>query len=117
MTATSVSAPDGTISSMLNGAANQIGKLQVVDFANERAADQAGRQPLFHHPDANTVRRIRPSRQGMLEGSNVEPVIEISHMIEVMRAYEATATLTQFPGRSDAPGDRQAWPACRIKEI
>ena len=30
----------------------------------------------------------------MLEGSNVEPVIEISHMIEVMRAYETTATLT-----------------------
>jgi flagellar basal body rod protein FlgG len=31
----------------------------------------------------------------MLETSNVAPVIEISHMIEVMRAYQATATLTQ----------------------
>ena len=27
--------------------------------------------------------------------SNVQPVIEISHMIEVMRAYEATATLSK----------------------
>ena len=34
-------------------------------------------------------------RQGALESSNVQPVIEISHMIEVMRAYEATATLTK----------------------
>ena len=33
-------------------------------------------------------------RQGMLEGSNVQPVIEISHMIEVMRAYQTTATLS-----------------------
>ena len=32
---------------------------------------------------------------GMIETSNVEPVVEISHMIEVMRAYQATATLTQ----------------------
>jgi len=31
----------------------------------------------------------------MLEASNVEPVIEISHMIDVMRAYQATASLTQ----------------------
>ena len=34
-------------------------------------------------------------RQGALESSNVQPVIEISHMIEVMRAYEATATLSK----------------------
>jgi len=34
-------------------------------------------------------------RQGALEASNVQPVIEISHMIEVMRAYEATANLSK----------------------
>ncbi len=32
-------------------------------------------------------------RQGMLESSNVEPVVEISHMIEVMRAYQRPRTL------------------------
>ena len=32
--------------------------------------------------------------QRMLEGSNVKPVIEISHMVEVMRAYQMTATLS-----------------------
>jgi flagellar basal-body rod protein FlgF len=34
-------------------------------------------------------------RQGALEASNVQPIIEISHMIEVMRAYEATASLSK----------------------
>ena len=33
--------------------------------------------------------------QGALESSNVQPVLEISHMIEVMRAYQATASLSQ----------------------
>ena len=40
-------------------------------------------------PDAVTM------RQGALEASNVQPVVEISKMIEVMRAYEATATLSK----------------------
>src|ERR1017187_7645878 len=34
--------PDGTISSILNGASNQIGKLQIVDFANERTMIKQG---------------------------------------------------------------------------
>jgi len=37
--------------------------------------------------------------QGMLESSNVQPVLEISRMIEVMRAYEATSSLEK--GSSD----------------
>jgi flagellar basal-body rod protein FlgF len=32
--------------------------------------------------------------QHMLESSNVSPVIEITHMVEVMRAYQMTATMT-----------------------
>ena len=102
-------APDGTISSVVNGVGNQIGKLKVVDFADDCAAAPS-KAPIFIPP---ARRRPRPpmsrSRQGALEASNVQPVIEISHMIEVMRAYEATANLSQVPGRPDAPGDRQAW--------
>jgi len=33
--------------------------------------------------------------QGALEQSNVRPVVEISNMLEVMRAYQATASLTE----------------------
>jgi flagellar basal-body rod protein FlgF len=36
--------------------------------------------------------RVSP---GFIERSNVEPVIEISRMIELMRAYQASADLTK----------------------
>ena len=87
-------APDGTISSVVNGVGNQLGKLKVVDFAD--TPPWSKKAPIFIPP---ARRRPRPTnsrvRQGALEASNVQPVIEISHMIEVMRAYEATATLAK----------------------
>ncbi|MBI1328810.1 MAG: flagellar basal-body rod protein FlgF [Alphaproteobacteria bacterium] len=82
-------AEDGTIS----GKQGQLGKLRLVNFDNERALQKEGAS-LY-----TTTQSPTPAdgkiRQGMLETSNVEPVIEISHMIEVMRAYQATANLTQ----------------------
>lgn len=84
---------DGTISSILNGAANQIAKLQVVTFPNERAMTKIGSN-LYSTTQAATPTTESTVAQRMLEGSNVKPVIEISHMVEVMRAYEMTATMT-----------------------
>ena len=83
-------AADGTVS----GAKGQIGKLRVVDFANERALQKEGAS-LYATDESPTAAANTKIVQGMLESSNVEPVIEISHMIEVMRAYQATASLTQ----------------------
>ena len=85
--------PDGTISSILNGASNQIGKLQVVDFADERALVKQGSNLYSTTQTANPTANATIA-QGMLESSNVSPVIEISHMVEVMRAYQMTATMT-----------------------
>jgi flagellar basal-body rod protein FlgF len=85
--------PDGTISSILNGASNQIGKLQLVDFANERALTKEGGN-LYATSQSPTAATGATIAQRMLEGSNVKPVIEISHMVEVMRAYQMTATLS-----------------------
>jgi flagellar basal-body rod protein FlgF len=83
---------DGTISSVLNGNANQLGKLQVVDFANDAALTKQGANLYSTTQVANpTTSQVQ---QGMLEGSNVQPVIEITHMIDVTRAYQMTATLT-----------------------
>ncbi|MES2256091.1 MAG: flagellar basal-body rod protein FlgF [Pseudomonadota bacterium] len=84
---------DGTISSILNGAANQIAKLQVVTFPNERAMAKQGAN-LYSTTQAATPSTESTVAQRMLEGSNVKPVIEIAHMVEVMRAYEMTATMT-----------------------
>ena len=85
---------DGTISSIVNGISNQIGKLQVSDFADDSALTKQG-DNLYSTSQSSTVATDSVIRQGALESSNVQPVLEISHMIEVMRAYQATASLSQ----------------------
>lgn len=87
-------APDGTVSSVVNGVGNQLAKLKVVDFANPNALTKEGAS-LYSTSQTPTAPATVNLRQGALEASNVQPVIEISHMIEVMRAYEATATLSK----------------------
>ncbi|MBA2590033.1 MAG: flagellar basal-body rod protein FlgF [Alphaproteobacteria bacterium] len=86
--------PDGTISSVVNGVGNLLGKLKVVDFADSSALKKEGAN-LYSTGQTPTAPAAVSVRQGALEASNVQPVIEISHMIEVMRAYEATATLAK----------------------
>jgi flagellar basal-body rod protein FlgF len=87
-------AKDGTISSTVNGISNQIGKLQVSDFADDTTLTKQG-DNLYSTTQAPTTPTGTTISQGALEASNVQPVLEISHMIEVMRAYQATATLSQ----------------------
>jgi flagellar basal-body rod protein FlgF len=87
-------APDGTISSVVNGVGNQLAKLKVVDFADTRAMTKEGAN-LYATTQTAKAPDTVTMRQGALEASNVQPVVEISKMIEVMRAYEATATLSK----------------------
>jgi flagellar basal-body rod protein FlgF len=87
-------APDGTVSSVVNGVGNQLGKLKVVDFANDGLLVKQGSN-LYSTDQTPAVPANVNIRQGALEASNVQPVIEISKMIEVMRAYEATANLSK----------------------
>jgi flagellar basal-body rod protein FlgF len=83
-------AEDGTIS----GVKGQIGKVKLVSFANESALRKEGAS--LYSTDQQTQDVEKPSiHQGMLESSNVQPVIEISSMIQVMRAYQATASMTE----------------------
>ena len=84
-------AADGTVS----GKQGQIGKLRRGGFCQRSRAEEGRRQPLFDRSDPIPAADKSKIVQGMLEASNVEPVIEISHMIDVMRAYQATATLAQ----------------------
>ncbi|HEY2069364.1 MAG TPA: flagellar basal-body rod protein FlgF [Rhizomicrobium sp.] len=83
-------AEDGTVS----GLKGQIGKVKLVNFDDESAMTKQGSSLYATSQDPKDVEA--PSiHQGMLESSNVQPVLEISHMIEVMRAYQATSNLTQ----------------------
>jgi len=82
--------PDGTLSQ----GTERIGKLGVVDFPNlstlEKVGDNLMQNTSNQTPTAATDVRLR---QGMLEGSNVNPILEITRMIEVSRAYEQMAKM------------------------
>jgi flagellar basal-body rod protein FlgF len=83
-------ATDGTISAA-NG---KVAKLKVVDFADATALQRQGGGLLWsdQQPIPATKARIM---QGMLEGSNVQPILQMTRMIDVLRAYQANATLMQ----------------------
>lgn len=87
---------DGVISQVdpTTGQARVVGRLGVVRFDNLAVLDKQGDNLL-----ANTS-NARPQaaggsqvRQGMLEGSNVNSIVQITRMIEINRAYESASKL------------------------
>ena len=81
-------ADDGTLS----GRSGQIGQLDIVTFDDPRSltAVAAGLLRTDMPPiPAENAKLV----QGMLESSNVEPILEITTMIEVQRSYQSTQRL------------------------
>lgn len=83
-------ARDGTISSSLG----LRGKLSVVTFENPQNMQNAGGTLL------STLQEEQPIDephvvQGALEGSNVQPIIEMTNMIEVSRSYASAQKLIE----------------------
>ena len=83
-------AEDGTISTS-DGVK---GRLRLVEFENEQALRKEGNS-LYSSPEQ--PKPAEPPRfvQGMVESSNVQPVVEMTRMIEVQRAYTRTASILQ----------------------
>ena len=79
---------------VMSQGAEQIGKIGVYSFANlgalEKTGDNLYRNASNLQPQPAAEARVR---QGMLEGSNVKSILEITRMVEVSRAYEQTAKL------------------------
>ena len=79
---------DGTVSQK----GERIGKIEVVAFDDLSSLSKDGDNLLRNtsnvQPVAATAARVQ---QGMLEGSNVNSVMQITRMIEVSRAYESMA--------------------------
>jgi flagellar basal-body rod protein FlgF len=83
-----VIAADGTVST----SAGDKGRLAVVTFADERRlVAEEGR--LFASDEPALAAENPRLAQGAIELSNVNSILEISEMIAVTRAYEATAAL------------------------
>lgn len=81
-------ASDGTVSQ----GTNKIGKIAVVTFDDLSSLAKSG-DNLFSNtsnlqPQPATAARVR---QGMLEGSNVNSILQVTRLIEISRAYESMA--------------------------
>lgn len=73
----------------------EVDAIQVVQFSDPGRLTKAG-QTLFEANGEEPVPSATPRlRQGMLEGSNVNPVGEMVVMIEVLRLYEAAQKAIQ----------------------
>ncbi len=81
---------DGTITNR-NGV---LGRLQVVRFANPSAMQPAagGMLSATETPQPMADPEVI---QGSLEGSNVEPVLELTRLIDVHRAYDRTRKMVE----------------------
>ena len=81
---------DGSVSQ----GATRVGKLGVVTFQTlstlEKTGDNLYRNTSNQQPQAAEDPKVR---QGMLEGANVNPILEITKMIEISRAYEQMAKI------------------------
>lgn len=71
-----------------------VGKVGMFAFTNPGALEKSGDNQFRNASNlqANPATDVK-LRQGHLEGSNVRPVIEITRMVEVSRAYESTARM------------------------
>ena len=80
---------DGTVSS----SGGLRGRLRLVDGNGPRAFEKAG-DNLFALTQGSQAQpmEIRDLRQGFVEKSNVTPVLALSRMIEVTRAYQSLAS-------------------------
>jgi len=76
-------ARDGTVSTQ-NG---DLGRIAVVNFANEHQL-RPGAGGLYSTEAAPQPLENPGLVQGMLEGSNIQPVVEMARMIEVHRTYD-----------------------------
>lgn len=87
---------DGSISTE-NG---RVAKIKVVKFANDQELRNAGDSLFETSQDPETV--VRPSVvQGMMEESNVQPVVEMTRMTSILREYQGVQKML------DAEHERQ----------
>jgi flagellar basal-body rod protein FlgF len=94
----------GAVSIAANGDISQdgqaVGKLQVVTFDSLAALSKDGSNQFRNDsnltPTPSTTAELK---QGMLEGSNVQPVSQITRLIEINRAYDAIASMMASTGQ------------------
>ncbi len=83
-------ASDGTISTNLG----QRGKLRLVHFADNDVLKKEGAL-MFSTDTAPQAAEDATVAQGIIENSNVQPVVELTRMIETVRAYTSISQILE----------------------
>lgn len=85
-------AEDGTLTDQNGGAIGRIGLFNVPSFAS---ASPIGNGLFLPNPQANAPTPIETPQfaQGFIEQSNVKPVVEMIHLMDIQRAYERATNL------------------------
>ena len=85
---------NGTISSLANGVISQIGVFTLPDVQSYERIGNG----MFIQPDLDGIRPAIPDGttevvQGAIEGSNIQPVVEMTRMMSIQKAYERAVQL------------------------
>jgi len=72
-----------------------LGKLQIVKFEDDQAMRKTGDNLLETEAEPQPVDQRTQVAQGMIEGSNVQSVVEVTHMIDIMRRYQAVGRILE----------------------
>lgn len=85
---------DGFVSARTDNGVNlfQLGKIGLVKFKDEQELQAQG-NGLYSTKQISTPAEDSTIVQGSVEQSNVQPVVEMTDMIKIMRSYEQTANL------------------------
>lgn len=90
------SAPSVSADGIISQDGERIGRLTAVRFEAPGVLSKDGDGLFFNSSNETPVAaedaRIR---QGMVEGSNVQPIVEITNLIEISRAYERMARMIE----------------------
>jgi flagellar basal-body rod protein FlgF len=82
-------APDGTV----NGTQGPLGRIAVTTFGDEASVTQRGDGYVSgQNPTALAAGATR-LKSGGVEGSNVQPIVETTKMVEILRSYEASVKM------------------------
>lgn len=85
-------AQDGTITDQAGSSIGRIGMFDVPSFSS---ATPLGNGLFLPHPDAAAATPLEGGQvaQGFIEQSNVKPVVEMIHLMDIQRAYERATHL------------------------
>ncbi len=85
--------PTGAISNQ----GGQVGQIMVVEFKNPQALRPVG-DNMYVTSETATPSPKTSVRQGQLENSNVQPVIEMTRMIDTLRSFQNVQQILQSEG-------------------